>query len=549
MINFISLLVFYIFIFFVGRGSLTISSKLDLVVPNNFDENKKYHNIPLHTFYPIIGLFIIGNLSILFNFFIPLSKKFTFSMLFILLIGNFVKKLNIQIKQQEIFLVFITLPILSISSYLTGLSYDAGLYHLNYQKWLQDEKIILGLSNFHSRFGYSSIYDFINTNFWYSENFLLQHFLNLTFVAFFFIAIHNIYNNSKNINIKIGILCLLFFGLLDNFGFSGGKNGFIEIEAVTKYDTPFGIIFILTLMFTAFYYLEKKQSDTEISLIFLFALFAFQMRVSGTLLLIPILPIFFLRGLGVTIKSNFILIFFGISNIIKNILTTGCFYFPIETTCFESIKWYRQGYAEIETNSISFSLRSYNFQTNLNDWFEVWINKNEYNLPTLKNFLIAFVFINLFNYFALNNKKLSNIYLSFFIFNLFLLFYWILTAPNFRFGIGFFLSFVFFGSVFIGSSLKYKYLLNKYLFLTLMFLTILLLPRLDNYFEFLTHPIKKTKIEPTIIEYVQKEGGFGYSPSMHNEICMINKYCAPIYSDLTNFKENTYGYKYFELKN
>lgn len=549
MVNFILLLAFYIFIFFVGRGSLAILSKLNLITLNNFDENKKYHNIPLHTFYPIIGLFIIGNLSIFFNFFIPLSNNFTFCMLFLLLIGNFLKKLNIRIKIQEIFLVFITLPILSISSYLTGLSYDAGLYHLNYQKWLQDEKIILGLSNFHSRFGYSSIYDFINTNFWYFENFLFQHFINLIFVAFFFAAIHNIYENSKNINVKIGILSLLLYGFLDNFGFSGGKNGFIEIEGVTKYDTPFGIMFLLTLVFIAIYYLERNQSNFEISLILIFALFAFQMRVSGALLLIPLMSIFLVKGLGTAIKNNLILIFFGISNIIKNLLSTGCLYFPIEITCFESLKWYQHGYAEIEKNSISLTLRSYNFQTNLNEWFEIWINKYGYNFPTLKNFLIAFVFINLLKYFVLDNRKISNIYISFFIFNLFLLVYWILTAPSFRYGIGFFLSFIFFGSVYVGSSLKYKYLLNKYLFMTLMFLTILLLPRIDNYYEFIKNPTKISKIESTIVEYVQKEKGFGYSPLTHNEICMINKYCSPEYSDFTNFKENQYGYKYFELKN
>ena len=549
MINYISLLAFYIFIFFVGRGSLLILSKLNLLTLNNFNENKKYHNIPLHTFYPIIGLFIIGNLSIFFNFFVPLSNNFTFFMLILLLIGNFLKNLNIQIKTQEIFLVFITLPILSISSYLTGLSYDAGLYHLNYQKWLRDEKIILGLSNFHSRFGYSSIYDFINTNFWYFENFLIQHFVNLIFIAFFFTAIHNIFENSKNINIKIGIVSLLLYGLLDNFGFSGGKNGFIEIEGITKYDSPFGIIFLITLTFIAFYYLEKKQSNFENTIILIFALFAFQMRVSGALLFIPLLPIFLARGLGITIKNNVFLVFFGISNILKNLLTTGCFYFPIEITCFDSLKWYKQGYAEIEKNSISLSLRSYNFKINLNDWFEIWINKYEYNLPTLKNFLFALFLINIFKYFVLDNRKISNIYVSFFTFNLFLFVYWIITAPSFRYGIGFFLSFIFFGSVFVGGSIKYKYLLNKYLIMTLMFLIILLLPRIDNYYEFLQYPTKITKIEPTTVEYFQKEDGFGYSPSTHNEICMINKYCSPVYSNLTNFKENRYGYKYFELKN
>ena len=64
-------------------------------------------------------------------------------------------------------------------------------------------------------------------------------------------------------------------------------------------------------MFVAFYYIEKKQSDFEISIILIFALFAFQMRISGALLIIPLLPIFFVRGLGNAIKITFSCIFWS----------------------------------------------------------------------------------------------------------------------------------------------------------------------------------------------------------------------------------------------
>ena len=35
------------------------------------------------------------------------------------------------------------------------------------------------------------------------------------------------------------------FGFLDNFGFGGGKNSFIEIQGIAKYDTSFAITFSL----------------------------------------------------------------------------------------------------------------------------------------------------------------------------------------------------------------------------------------------------------------------------------------------------------------
>ena len=79
--------------------------------------------------------------------------------------------------------------VLSISSYGINIAQDAGLYHLNAQSWIRDEQIHLGLSNIHSRYGYSSIFDYISSNFWMNDNFLLIHFINLSFVVLFFVFI------------------------------------------------------------------------------------------------------------------------------------------------------------------------------------------------------------------------------------------------------------------------------------------------------------------------------------------------------------------------
>ena len=50
---------------------------------------------------------------------------------------------------------------------------DAGLYHLPYVKILNDEKIIFGLSNLHSRYGHISIIQYlsaISNNLIFKEN-------------------------------------------------------------------------------------------------------------------------------------------------------------------------------------------------------------------------------------------------------------------------------------------------------------------------------------------------------------------------------------------
>ena len=48
-------------------------------------------------------------------------------------------------------------------------------------------------------------------------------------------------------------LAIVLFGILDNFGSGGGRNGFIDIESVTKQDTPFAIVFTLQIYFFSFH--------------------------------------------------------------------------------------------------------------------------------------------------------------------------------------------------------------------------------------------------------------------------------------------------------
>ena len=317
---------------------------------------------------------------------------------------------------------------------------------------------------------------------------------------------------------------------------------------MTKYDTPFGIIFFLIVIFTSIHFLEKSTNNEELVLLLILTLFSIQMRVTGVLLLVLVLPILFKSNIIKSIKANSLIIFFGISNILKNLLTTGCIYFPIEFTCFDYLNWYETGIAETERNSISLALRSFDFSRPFGEWFQIWIEKYEYNLPTLKNFLISLLVLTILRLLLTKDNTFSVVKVLYFLFNFFLFSYWIVTAPSFRYGIGFFLSFIYFGLFFIPRSPRYSFIINKNLFMFLMFTAVLLLPRIDNYFQLLSDPFKLTTIEARKVDYIEKEFGFGVSPLDHNEICMVNKYCSPVYSNNTKFKVNKYGYKYFELQ-
>ena len=109
------------------------------------------------------------------------------------------------------------------------------------------------------RYGYSSIYDYIAVNFNNFDNFLSLHFVNLSFLFCFALIIFYFVSESESIFYKASSLGILIYGVLDNFGFNGGKNGFIEIEGITKYDSVFAVSFVLGNIFLINILRNKKN--------------------------------------------------------------------------------------------------------------------------------------------------------------------------------------------------------------------------------------------------------------------------------------------------
>ena len=88
------------------------------------------------------------------------------------------------------------------------------------------EKIVLGISNVYLPLGFASINEYMLANFWIQNNFIFQHFVNLSFLNTLFSFIYFFIFKSKSIFYRnIGIF-IIFYGFLDNFGINGGRNGF-----------------------------------------------------------------------------------------------------------------------------------------------------------------------------------------------------------------------------------------------------------------------------------------------------------------------------------
>ena len=105
MFYFIHLIIFYIFLFLVGRGLLI---GLEQISSNKkFDDSTIVFNIKLFTFYPLIALFYIGNLSFLINFFTNINSELFIFHLFIFVFLNLNKKLQIKFNTLNILLFFL----------------------------------------------------------------------------------------------------------------------------------------------------------------------------------------------------------------------------------------------------------------------------------------------------------------------------------------------------------------------------------------------------------------------------------------------------------
>ena len=268
-------------LYFSGRGIFVFLSKANFIEEDI--SNLHIFTIPINYFYIITFLIFLGNITFLLHFFIKIPETLVLVIGIIFILFNF---LNIKKIKLNIFVAAastVTLFLFSLSTYTTGLSYDAGLYHLNNHLWMKTEKIVIGLSNLHMRYGYSSIYDYIAVNFNNFDNFLALHFINLSFLFCFALIIFYFVSESKSIFFKSSSLGILIFGILDNFGFNGGKNGFLEIEGITKYDSVFAVSFVLGNIFLINVMRNKKLDKFELFYFLVLCIFLIQLRPTGIL--------------------------------------------------------------------------------------------------------------------------------------------------------------------------------------------------------------------------------------------------------------------------
>ena len=537
----IGFLLFYAALSFYGRGFSNIFK---------LSENRIFGIHP-SIFYPIIGLFFLGNISVLLNFFIQIDNNVVIFLLLSLFLLN-IKKSNQSIKLKNKLSHFIFIPsIVGISSLGVGISGDAGLYHLNHQEWLRSYKITFGLVNSHFRFGFSSISEWISANFWINGNLIFLHFLNIIFIVFFFQIIFEYIFSRERPRYKNIFIALLIIGFLDNFGVNGGKNGFIEVEAIGKSDTPFAILFFLTTLSLYDYSVTKTINKNEIFILSLMSLFAFQFRIFGFIALVYYLFVAFnKKDIVKVLKISSIHIIFLIAWLIKNFITTACVIYPVSFTCIDvswsATKGASANFAMSDLINVHSPLRSLDLQT----WFSEWVLK-DINKTVLYNFLFSLIILIL--YFSLLHKNTETSkfrFNSFGIFILMSLILWIISAPGIRLGIGvILLLYIYIPNLLSSKKPRFKIQNNKYILSFLFFGTLILVPQTNNYQLLFNSAFSNEfrEIKSVEVEYETNLNSFGVVPSNNSDKCWINIDCIRNQDEIV--KQINNGYVFIKGKN
>jgi len=535
-VNIIIFIFLNILLYLLGRSFVLLFIKLSR--SNKKINDIKVFNTSLDVFFPVISLFFLGNIVLLSNFifsFNEIRDLFTI-FLFTLLAINLLEKPKIKFDLYFVFSFFIIPFVFSLSAYDVWFHFDAKDYHLNAQNYINESKVIIGLSNLYLGYGWSTIHEYISVNFWSGENFIGLHFLNLVYfvTVFNFFTFHLYY--KRNVIFKNTGLFFLIYGFLDNFGFGGGNNGFIQIQSVGKPDVAFGILFFLINLMMLAKILENKFEFNDLIFISYSIFFAFQIRISG-IYLSPLFFYFLYRciktneiSLYIYFKKIKVLFFLLVAWVIKNLLITSCLVFPISFTCFNTFSWslkktdlenYYYILSVVQNQRIIFSSGEEFF-----NWANHWFN-HAYNSTIILNFIISFFVILIINKFISKNESKSfknNLKLS--LYFLFLIGVWFITAPVVRYGFGIFL--VITSSIYLFNypkEDKYKFLSSNLLIFSLLFLTVFSVPRFYQLTSFIKDPLSITELNIENYDFRKIDNSFTFSPTNKDNFCWIKQYC------------------------
>ena len=512
----------------------------------------------------IYGGIFVSFLALLINFFFPLNKLVC-TIVFIIPFLFLLKK-NLITKNDIIFILLSSLLTIIILAYGRINTPDAGLYHLPYTQTINENKIILGLGNVHSRFSHISILQYlsaINYNYFFGINGILIPAATIVIfcIIYFISSCYNFTKQGSSFSIKNffdhGVLIYIAYKINRYSGFGN--------DAI-----PHLLFFYLLSIF-----LSSKEDFINLYRSTLISVFIFLNKI--TLGLSFLLPFYiFIKN-----KEKRLKIFFSFPALflllwlIKNFLVSGCIIFPIEKTCTKNLLWsnYNQAikqnisgeaWSKDWPNRKNFNLDQKEFIKDFR-WIDAWLNNHfKFIFKIITPYIIFIIILILFiNYFKI--EKFQKTY--FYKFNIQKVIYilsvlvlsniiFFLKFPLYRYGYSYLISLIILiSSIFI---FRYDRKFLNYLFKSLII--ICLIAFCTKQFLRIYKNFNTSDIWPGIYSFLPNKVDFDpkeivlsnkFKIYTKNKECMYNKYnFSPCTNNFTNIlrhkKINSYDIIFLE---
>jgi len=428
----------------------------------------------------IIGCIFISFIALLINFFLPLNKFINTAISILPLFLIFKKKF--LVKNDLLFLIISSFFVFILLAYAKINTPDAGLYHLPFTQILNENKLIIGLSNIHSRFGHISIIQYLNAinfNLITGVNGILIPVASLAVFIFLYFLNDLIVYLKNNDNLELNNIYSLFVIIYISYKinrYSGFGN-----DAIAHL-----LFFYLISIFLKFNF--SYQNLHKLSLI---SIYIIQNKITLMLsLFYPLFIFLFFKIKNLKILFSFPMIFFLLW-ILKNILTTGCIIYPIEKLCFKNLEWTNKEQI-IEQNILgeawskgwpdrtNLDIEKKIFNKNFN-WVEAWSSIHlkyilKIILPYIFFLILIILFINFyktknFNKFRINKCiKTKLIYLICTLLLSNIIFFY--KFPLYRYGYSYLITFIILLSIFL--IFKYNKIIIKKIFAFLIILCLII---------------------------------------------------------------------------
>ena len=468
------IIIIYLYLFLIFFSSIGYGILFKKLVFNNNNNSNLFElyllSIPLLTF---IGIFIHFFYKIDFLIIIVVNLL---GLLFFIIYS---KKINFNNSLKILFFIKIFL-----FPFLLGnnLHEDFYYHHLPYLNLINNYKIIFGLVNFNdvlanpymSWFNYSAL--FALPPYKFELNFILNYLFFFSFISFLTIEILN----SKFLKVKLITFIILAISIVV---FSKIKDHGADVPPQ---------IFIILGFINLLKYNYKKESNIYLFYSILFFTTSIIFRINSIFIL-PLLTycLFLLvkedRLIINNLKFTIFIIILSLTFFSKNLINTGCIFYPVNFTCIKTINWSldpeitskRMNLLEASSKGYMFYSKSINTTTNKFVWSEAKniLNHNDYlksdvrfwikywlmdhdinrllNIPIISLILIFIIII--FVKFRLSKKpevtKIENFLI---ILILLSILFWFLKTPQSRFA-GYALFSIFFSLISMKIITKFYY--------------------------------------------------------------------------------------------